>query len=271
MKSGKSLLRLAWTLLAIAALVLVFTTLEESDKPFPEVRPDARYERLFPTYVELCAVSQIRAQFERRGTSFGHAVMYLGGACRSDDAPYPSLEVCGDERDRNPAEAGIGISVNRLLRNVNWIATPGSRLFFHGGLEPGERLDQARALETLSMVKARGVFSGVEVHGSYLPPDDDKAALVYLAAAEFLGTDFALNFGRSIFCARLPMPENVFQDVLDFLNAINREYAEGEADYRWSGYNDNCSHLLHNALAAARRLADLRDRTNRELGKGSVA
>jgi len=36
-----------------------------------------------------------------------------------------------------------------------------------------------------------------------------------------------------------------------FLNDKNREYAEGEADYNWDVWADNCAHTLRNALAAA--------------------
>ena len=39
--------------------------------------------------------------------------------------------------------------------------------------------------------------------------------------------------------------------MVDYLNALNDEYARGEADYNWSGYADNCAHALHNSLAAA--------------------
>ena len=39
--------------------------------------------------------------------------------------------------------------------------------------------------------------------------------------------------------------------VMDFLNDLNDEYWNGNADYQWSGYSDNCVHTLHNALAAA--------------------
>ena len=35
------------------------------------------------------------------------------------------------------------------------------------------------------------------------------------------------------------------------LERQNREYAEGEADYNWSTWADNCSHTMRNALAAA--------------------
>ena len=54
-----------------------------------ERRPDAAYEKLFRDYVELCAASQFRAKLTGEGGIAGHAVMYLKGACREDDAPYP--------------------------------------------------------------------------------------------------------------------------------------------------------------------------------------
>ena len=38
---------------------------------------------------------------------------------------------------------------------------------------------------------------------------------------------------------------------MKFLNDKNREYAEGEADYNWSGWADNCSHTIRNTLAVA--------------------
>jgi len=40
-------------------------------------------------------------------------------------------------------------------------------------------------------------------------------------------------------------------EIIAFLNDKNREYAEGEADYNWSVWADNCAHTLRNALAAA--------------------
>jgi hypothetical protein len=38
---------------------------------------------------------------------------------------------------------------------------------------------------------------------------------------------------------------------MEYLNGLNDEYQSGQQDYNWSGYNDNCVHTLHNALAAA--------------------
>ena len=43
----------------------------------------------------------------------------------------------------------------------------------------------------------------------------------------------------------------MLHEVIAFLNDKNREYAEGEADYNWSVWADNCAHTLRNALAAA--------------------
>jgi hypothetical protein len=45
--------------------------------------------------------------------------------------------------------------------------------------------------------------------------------------------------------------EPMVDEVIAFLNDKNREYAEGEADYNWSVWADNCVHTLRNALAAA--------------------
>ena len=38
---------------------------------------------------------------------------------------------------------------------------------------------------------------------------------------------------------------------MDYLNGLNDGYFNGEVDYNWSGYGDNCVHALRNALAAA--------------------
>ena len=55
-----------------------------------ERRPDAEYERLFPYYVELCAASQFQSKLTGEGGGpAGHAILYIKGACRDEDAPFP--------------------------------------------------------------------------------------------------------------------------------------------------------------------------------------
>jgi hypothetical protein len=39
--------------------------------------------------------------------------------------------------------------------------------------------------------------------------------------------------------------------IVDFLNKANAPYRAGTKEFRWQIFNDNCSHLAHNALAAA--------------------
>ncbi|MDJ0851394.1 MAG: hypothetical protein QNK04_23715 [Myxococcota bacterium] len=235
----------------LAFLASACATVATHEGPVEAIRADARYDALFPYYVELCAVSQIRSHFAPHGGSPGHAAMYVKGACRDDATEFPTLRVCDDRVDLSDPESGTGVSVNKLLRNVNWMATPGKALFYYGNLGPDEVLNRDTALAAIYGAEAAGVFSGVEAHGSYLPPEGDEEALLYLTAAETLGTDFALNFGRTVYCARLPLERRQLEDVIGFLNDLNKDYARGGRDYSWSGFNDNCSHTLHNSLAAA--------------------
>ena len=79
------------------------------------------------------------------GGPAGHEILYIKGACKDDDAPFPQLRqyrsVATSLKD---PEHGAGVSVNQLFRNVNWVVTPGYELIFPGGLARGERLTPAR-------------------------------------------------------------------------------------------------------------------------------
>ena len=216
----------------------------------PLTRPDSIYEALSDHYAELCAVSQYRPVEGDLGGIPGHAVMYLKGACRDESAPYPRLRPCRYATfDRKDPEHGAGISVNRWFKNVNWVATPGKFLFFNGDVAEYELLDQDRFDATVQHALELGMYRGVEVHTK--PDADAPQSIPDFVAEDSIGTDFALRFGRTVFCTRLPMPAEMMAQVSDYLNGLNDEYWNGEADYRWSGYSDNCVHTLHNALAAA--------------------
>ena len=99
-----------------------------------------------------------------------------------------------------------------------------------------------------------GIFDGVKAREYYeesIPEDEEEDDLIYRMARDTLGTDFALNFGRTVFCSRVPVTRGMMGKIVDYLNEQNRKYASGEKDYTWSGFYDNCSHVLHNSLAAA--------------------
>jgi len=228
-----------------------------------ERRPDAEYERLFPYYVELCAASQFRSKLTGEGGGpAGHAILYIKGACRDDGAPFPQLRRCrGVATTLNDPEHGAGVSVNQLFKNVNWVATPGYELVFQGNLAPGERLTLARFEAVKQQAIAKGIYKGV-IFQPFPGATSDTDLRAFLERAG-VGTDFALQFARSVFCARLPVTEAMLDPIIKFLNDKNREYAEGEADYNWSAWADNCSHTMRNALAAANIWSPLSVRTTK--------
>lgn len=218
---------------------------------FAHHEPDARYEALFPYYVELCAVSQFRSKEFGPGGSPGHATMYLKGACRDADAPYPRLRQCrGGVDDPNDPEHGAGVSVNRWFRNVNWVAFAGRGLFYDGNLEPDEPVTRETMDRVVRETIAAGVYRNVELWPYPLQAGDgvDWQDFVRRLSA---GTDFALNLSRSAICGRVPVEPEMMQEIVHFLNDLNREFFTGAVDYRWNGLADNCVHTLRNALAAA--------------------
>lgn len=226
-----------------AALVLPFWTLVSSVTAQGTAADDALYDRLFPHHVEVCALSQLRPLGEAPAGGAGHAVMYLSDVCRKP-APYPQLELC-------EGHEGTGVSVNKAFRNVNWVAVPGRAMFFDGELEPGKRLTGAHVESVIREAAARGLFDGIELHEDVLAEKPPGTPLAEFAARQSVATDFALRFGRTAVCSHLPVTPVMLQRIVAALNRLNREYAEGDNDYRWSGYADNCTHTIHNALAAA--------------------
>ncbi len=215
-----------------------------------EQRPDPAYDHLYPYYVEYCAVSQWRTREGARGNPFGHALAYIKGACKDEAAPFPMLRRCRRiATDVDDPEHGVGVSVGRWFRNVNWVAVPGYRLMFDGGLAPGERLTASTVAATARAAIDKGVFTGIELHPGWMRRDD--ATLEDFVVQQSLGTDFAVQFSRNAFCARIPVTEAILDEVIAFLNDKNTEYATGNADYNWHLLANNCVHTMRNALAAA--------------------
>ena len=196
------------------------------------------------------------------GGPAGHEILYIKGACKDDDAPFPQLRRCrGVATSLKNPEHGAGVSVNQMFKNVNWVATPGYELVFPGGLAPGERLTHARFRVVEQQAIAKGIYKGVTFH-RFAGATSDTDLRDFLERAG-IGTDLALQFARSVFCARLPVTEAMLDPIIKFLNDKNREYTEGEADYNWSAWADNCSHTMRNTLAAANIWSPLSVRTTK--------
>ncbi len=223
----------------------------KTDDIIVERRPDNAYEQLFSYYVEYCTQSQWRRlDGSGRGNPFAHAVMYIKGACKDYNAPFPQLRRCRTvAKELSDPEHGAGVSVGRWFRNVNFVVVPGYELFYAGNLKPGETLTQAHLKATVRDVIDKGVFYGVELHPNWT--GNKNWTLEEYVADQSIGTDFAMQFARNAFCARVPVNEAALDEVIAFLNDKNEEYATGEADYNWSLLANNCVHTLRNALAAA--------------------
>lgn len=234
--------------LAFCLLFCPMVTAEEVET----LQPEPVYDRLYPYYVELCALSQIAPIGHDKGGSAGHAVLYLKGACRDKDAAYPTIKMCDPKRaNLKSPDTGVGISVNKIFQNVNWVATPTKKLFFRGALPERKVLTKKEFEKAIDKAVKLGVFDGIKVHEQYLKDKPEDMPLEEFIANESIGTDFALTFGRSVFCVRLPITEAMLGKMVDYLNGLNEEYATDKAGYNWSGYHDNCAHTVHNALASA--------------------
>ena len=241
----------AWLPLLLCPLLGCALLTSRMDEVPPVVQPEPAYEELFPYYVELCAVTQYRSHEYGTGGVPGHAVMYLKGACKDETASYPRLRACRRAaKDRRDPEHGVGISVNRWTTNANWIAIPGAPLFWNGGLAEDETLDHAAFERAVQQSIDAGVFHGVEISPEY-PTGAEERSLEDFVARQSIATDFALAFSRTSFCSRLPVNAEMMEDIADYLNFVNEDYASGRIEYVWSGYADNCAHLLRNSLAAA--------------------
>jgi hypothetical protein len=221
--------------------------------PVGAVADDALYENLYPYYAELCALSEIRKKpglgVELRSGMGGHSLLYLSGVCLDRRAGYPTLKLCDPGVPR--ARRGVGISVNSHYKNANWVAAEGRDFVFRGGLEPGERLSGATYARTQDRAKAMGILDGVKFHDHLFrnkPRGMSRRDYMYEIS---VATDYAVRFGRDTYRARVPLDRGRMSAIIDFLNGLNAPYRDGAKIFRWSVFNNNCSHVAHNALSVA--------------------
>lgn len=210
------------------------------------------YAALYPYYAEYCAVSEINKKpgfgAAINGGYGGHAVLYLNGVCRVRDAGYPVIQLCDG---RNAGAQGVGLSVNDHFKNANWVATEGRDFLFYGALKPTDRVTRAGYRRTQERAVAMGILDGVEFHKRFfddMPAGTPKRDYMYEIS---ISTDYAVNFGRDRYCARVPLSHDQMKRVVTYLNRLNEPYRRGEKEFHWGVLSNNCSHMTHNALAAA--------------------
>jgi hypothetical protein len=218
----------------------------------PSPDNEAVYSFLYPFYVELCAVSQIKKKpgfgVDTSGGPGGHTVFYLSRVCRDRDAHYPTLVMCAPGTPED--EQGVGLSVNAHFRNANWVATDGRDFVFNGDLKPGERLSRAAYERTQKIAEAKNIYDGIVFHKEVfddMPPGMDRRDFMYEVS---VATDYAVGFARDRYCGRVPVTRAQMVKVIDYLNSENAPYRDGKV-FVWNVLENNCTHLAHNALAAA--------------------
>ncbi|HEV8535418.1 MAG TPA: hypothetical protein VGR87_06820 [Candidatus Limnocylindria bacterium] len=211
--------------------------------------PQHVYNALFPYCVEACTVTQYNRKGAKPGGWGGHATMFMNGATIDDGAGYPRLRLVAVEADLRVADSGTGISVNRIFKNVSWVAIPGRRAFFGGGLDPDRVLDEPFYEATVQKAAAAGWFAGIAVSDEVMRRKPATMPVQEFIVRNSIGTDFALNFARTAYSARLPMSREAMGEVIGYLNGVNE--GARRSGYSWDAYTNNCSHVIHNALAAA--------------------
>ena len=225
-------------------------------------REEAQYAALYPYYAEICALSELEKRPGFGADIFsgigGHAVIYLNGVCRRKDTSYPVLAFCDDAAAKPAGDGdgdgdgdGVGLSVNAHYKNATWVAIEGRQFFFTGGLEPGRTLTRATYQTIQAEARARKIYDGVVFHDVVydgMPGGFTRESFKYEIS---VATDYAIAFGRNRYCARVPLDHGRMSRIIDYLNGVNQPYRDGAKVFEWNVLTHNCSHINHNALAAA--------------------
>lgn len=217
-----------------------------------ETQPsEALYTSLFPTYVEYCALSEIKKKPNHGvevlgGGPGGHALLFLSGVCRVQGAGYPTVALCPP--DQLKPGVGVGISVNAHFRNANWVATEGRDFFFRGLAEQGEALTDELYWRTQARAREMGILDGIVFHDEVMaskPAGMDPQVFMYEMS---VATDYGVALGRDRFCVRVPVTQGELGEVVDRLNAANEPFRTGEKTFEWDVVRNNCAHVIHNVL-----------------------
>ncbi len=224
----------------------------------------ARYDEYFPYYLEYAAMTRIHQRGRKPGGRHGHAAFYLKGVQRRTGIRYPQLELVPAGTDLTDPNAGVGVSVNKMFKNVNWVAFDGMDLFYAGGMDDGVVIDVNVRDVVIDRVLRTGAFEGVEIRDAVLVEKPYGMRTDRYIGEKSIGTDFALRFGRDLACVRIPLTREVMGEIVGYLNSMNAVYAEDPGrDFVWSGMENNCTHLAVNALAEISGVTPLQTDTGR--------
>ena len=205
------------------------------------------YNALFPYYVEVCTVTQYVRRLAKPGGWGGHASLFLHGA-ELAPAGHPRLRLVPERSDLSAPDSGTGVSVNRIFTSASWVAVPGRDEFFHGAVTGDQLLDEPAYEAAVERAAASGWFAGIAIEDAVMRRKPPGMRADEFIVRNSIGTDFAITFARTAYSARLPLTRDAMGKVIAYLNRVNEAALRTGA--RWDLYTNNCSHVVHNALAA---------------------
>lgn len=202
----------------------------------PAAEAVARYEALYPDRVEICAMSRIRLHGEAEAQDPGRAALFLAGVCAQPGALPPQISRCeGGE--------GVGIAVDARFENADWVAVPGRAFFLRGRVEHGQPLTPEAVEATVAEAVSRGIFTGLKLRDESVSEED--------VAREALARHYALAYGRSLLCAKLPVTAGMLTAAISELNTANVLVAAGQTRFRARRDPDRWLRTVGDALAQA--------------------
>src|SRR5436189_5001175 len=163
------------------------------------------YNSLFPYSVEVCAVTQFHQIGAKPGGWGGHATLFINGAEIDTGASYPRLRLVADGADLSEPDSGVGISANKIFDNVTWVAIPGREEFFRGGLATQQILNRDFYEAAIQKATTAGWFRGIAIKDTVMRQRPTPTSAEEFVVRHSVGPDFALNFARTAYSARLPM------------------------------------------------------------------
>lgn len=204
------------------------------------------YDHFYPNYVEYCAGTEMEVYGKKIETGYGHAMLFLKGACLDHSVPYPKLKL-------SSSGTGVAVSVIPQFSNMNWIGIEGYDMFFHACVPYDTAYGQAKYERVIQGAVERGLFKNVKLTSKDAAkiPAKYHGDMEKWAANLTFGICFGQSLVRTTHCIRIPMPRSVLSEVIKSLNQRNEYYYETGKQYKWYGLTDNCARPLHNALAAA--------------------
>lgn len=224
------------------------------------------YDKVNPYYAKYCSTTQYNPKEGKGldGGTGGHALIYLKGVCRDRKVGPSGLKLCDESMDFTSPETGVGLSVDKGLKNVNFFVIPGARLFLAGNVYADEAFSSDTKTRLINEMVATNILEGIEFHDNMIPRTLMKEDYEEFLARYTFGTDYAVSMARNMYCINIPMPKKVMGSVVENLNELNASYKKsaGESfrgvilerekkdnDYHWNGIFDNCTHTIINLFA----------------------